>query len=155
MLKTIQSALLASLLLLANLAWADGDALLGQWATPDDRAVIEIYKQDGAYFGKFVYLQEPLYPAGHESGLAGQPKIDRNNPDESKRSRTIMGMNLLQDFVYKGKNTWHQGRIYDPEQGKVYKCTIKLKQDGTLKVRGYIGVSLFGRTQIWRPYNAN
>lgn len=153
MLKTITTSLLVPLLLLANMAWADADALLGKWITPEDKAVIEIFKQGNSYYGKFVSLKEPLYPEGHESGLAGQPKVDRNNPDASKRSEPIIGLNLLRDFVYKGKDTWHKGRIYDPENGKDYKCTIKLKQDGTLKVRGFIGVSLFGRTQVWRPHN--
>lgn len=153
MLRIIKTALLAQLLLFANLVWADADALVGKWITPEDKAVIEIYKQGDSYFGKFVSLKEPLYPEGHESGMAGQAKVDRMNPDESKRSQPIIGLNLLRDFTYKGKGTWHKGRIYDPENGKDYKCTIKLKSDGTLKVRGFIGVSLFGRTQVWRPHN--
>ena len=153
MLKTIKTVALIHLLFLSNIVLADGDALLGKWLTPEDKAVVEIYKQGDAYFGKFVSLKEPRYPQGHESGLAGQEKVDHNNPDEALRTRPIMGLNLLRGFVYKGKDTWHQGHIYNPENGKDYNCTIKLKKDGTLKVRGFIGVSLFGKTQIWRPHN--
>ncbi len=153
MTSIIKSTLMICLLTLANFAWADADRLLGTWITPEDKAVIEIYKQGDAYFGKFISLKEPLYPEGHESGLAGQPKVDRNNPDAAKRNDPIIGMNLLRGFSYKGKDTWHKGKIYDPENGKDYKCTIKLQKDGTLKVRGFVGISLFGRTQIWRPHN--
>jgi len=145
--------LVACMASLSSMAWADAEELLGSWITPEDKAVIEIYEQNGAYYGKFISLKEPLYAEGHESGLAGQAKVDRNNPDASKHNDPIIGLNLLRGFTYKGDHTWHKGRIYDPENGKDYKCTIKLQKDGTLKVRGFVGISLFGRTQIWRPHN--
>ncbi len=142
-------------LLCSSTAWANGDQLLGVWLSPDDKATIEIYQQDGKYSGRIIDLKEPLYPAGDESGLEGQPKIDRNNPDEALQDRPVIGLNLLRGFVYKGESKgvhqWHKGKIYDPGNGKDYKCTIKLNADGTLNLRGYIGISLFGRTQIWRP----
>lgn len=142
-------------LVLSTSAWANGDQLLGVWLSPEDKATIEIYQQDGKYFGRIVALKEPLYPADDEGGQAGQPKVDRNNPDESLRDRPVIGLNLLRGFSYKGESKgiheWHKGKIYDPGNGKDYKCTIKLNADGTLNLRGYIGISLIGRTQVWRP----
>ena len=57
---------------------------------------------------------------------------------------------LLTGFVADGPGKWSGGRIYNPEDGKTYKCKLTLQDDGTLKVRGYVGLSIFGKTQIWR-----
>jgi len=143
---------LCSLLLLsgASVANYDGDRLLGYWFTEGNSATVEVYLKDDQYFGRIVALKESLFPAGHESGLEGQPKVDRNNPDPDKQSQTIVGLNMLRGFAYMGNNKWKKGKIYDPENGKDYDCNIKLKDDGSLSVRGYIGLSLFGRTTIWR-----
>jgi uncharacterized protein (DUF2147 family) len=148
-----------SRLMLAVLLWfvvvpatADGNAILGNWATePEDHgyAKVEITKENDRYFGKIVWLSEPLFPRDDERGMGGQPKIDRENPDESLRDRPIVGLRILEDFEYTGKSQWKRGTIYDPASGKTYKCNLKLQDDGSLKVRGYVGVSLLGRTTIW------
>ena len=70
------------------------------------------------------------------------------NPDEARRNDPILGMNLVKGFTYKGKNKWAGGTIYDPNNGKTYKCKMSLKGDD-LKVRGFIGVALLGRTVHW------
>jgi uncharacterized protein (DUF2147 family) len=135
--------------------WANGEQIIGSWLTPDDKSVVEIYQQDGQYFGKFVSLKEPLYAVGHADGLEGQVKVDRNNPDVAQHEQPIIGLVMLNGMKYAGENNgkhkWADGTIYDPGNGKAYKCTIKLNDDGTLDLRGYIGISLFGRTQVWRP----
>ncbi|MCO4837772.1 MAG: DUF2147 domain-containing protein [Oceanospirillaceae bacterium] len=153
---TLLSALVAFIWVLStSLVLANGDEIIGSWLTPDDKAVVEIYQQDGEYFGKFVSLKEPLYPAGDKSGLDGQAKVDRNNPDATQHTQPIIGLVMLNGMEYagqkKGKHQWQGGTIYDPGNGKAYKCTIKLNADGTLDLRGYIGISLFGRSQTWRP----
>ena len=149
------SALVALVWVLStSLVLASGDKIMGSWVTPDDKAVVEIYQQDGKYFGKFMSLKEPLYPVGDKSGLDGQVKVDRNNPDATKHTQPIIGLVMLNGMEYagqkKGKHQWKGGTIYDPGNGKAYKCTIKLNADGTLDLRGYIGISLFGRSQTWR-----
>ncbi|HIG36472.1 MAG TPA: DUF2147 domain-containing protein [Oceanospirillaceae bacterium] len=135
--------------------WANGDQLIGSWLTPEDKAVVEIYRDGDQYFGKFIFLKEPNYAAGHEAGLDGQAKVDRNNPDASQHSQPIIGLVMLSGMNYsgekKGKHQWKGGKIYDPGNGKSYKCTINLNADGSLDLRGYVGISLFGRTQVWRP----
>ena len=134
-----------------SIASVEGDRLLAFWFTEDDDATVEIYREDDAYFGRIVALKNPLYADDTTTGMAGQPKVDLNNPDLDKQSRPIVGLNLLRGFIYIGDNKWRKGKIYDPENGKDYDCNIKLKDDGSLSVRGYIGFSLFGRTTIWRP----
>lgn len=133
-------------------AWADGpDGVLGVWITADGKARVEITKQGEVYNGNIVWLKEPLYPADDKSA-PGQPKVDRKNPDTSLQGRPIIGLPLIQGFKYAGDNVWSDGTIYDPDSGKLYSCKLTLMMDGSLRVRGYVGISLFGRTEIWaRP----
>jgi uncharacterized protein (DUF2147 family) len=132
---------------------AEGDGILGLWNTvPNDYgyARIEITEDNERYHGRVVWLSEPVYAADDERGMGGKSRVDRENPDPELRGRPIIGIRLLADFEYTGKDHWKRGTIYDPQNGKTYKCNIKLQDDGTLKVRGYIGMSLLGRTTLWR-----
>lgn len=146
--------LVALLVSVASLVSAvDRDAIVGVWATdPDDeggQAHIEIFANGDRFDGKIVWLEEPEYLPGDEDGEAGTPKVDTENPDPTLRSRPILGMTLLEDFVFDGGDTWHKGTIYDPNNGKTYKAKMKLADPNTLKVRGFIGFSLLGRTEDW------
>lgn len=134
-------------------AHADGpDSILGMWMTAAGKARVEITKQGSVYSGSIVWLKEPLYPADDKGAMGGKPKVDRHNPDKSLRTQPIIGLKLVQGFTYVGDNVWSGGTIYDPENGKTYSCKMTLMMDGSLRVRGYIGISLFGRTEIWtRP----
>lgn len=146
--------LLACLLLLvAAPAFADGpDGVLGQWITADGDARVEIVKHGDVYDGSIVWLKEPVYGPDDKEGTPGQPKVDVHNPDKSQQSRPIIGLPLVQGFKYAGDNVWSDGTIYDPKSGKLYSCKMTLMMDGSLRVRGYVGISLFGRTEIWtRP----
>jgi uncharacterized protein (DUF2147 family) len=62
----------------------------------------------------------------------------------------LLGYKILKDFEYVGKKVWENGTIYDPENGSTYSCTIKLTDKNTIDVRGYIGVSMIGRTDTWK-----
>lgn len=137
----------------ATTALADnGDAVVGMWLTKDGKARVEIVKDGDVYDGKIVWLKEPQYPADDAKGMGGQTKVDRENPDPSQRTQPIIGLPLVKGFKYAGDNVWNDGSIYDPESGKTYSCKMTLMMDGTLRVRGYVGISLFGRTEIWtRP----
>ena len=114
--------------------------ILGLWDTGESR--VEIYACGDLLCGRIAELDEPL-------DKNGKPKLDTENPDEALRSRPILGMDLIAGFSRAGKRKWEDGTIYDPRDGKTYKCVMKLKRDGTLKVRGYVGVSLFGKTVEW------
>jgi len=133
-----------ALFLMTGVASAEeADAVLGQWYTDAEKkdVVVEIYKDNDLYSGKVVWLKNP-------DEDDGTPKVDDENPDEARRNDPILGMNLVKGFTYKGKNKWADGTIYDPNNGKTYKCKMSLKGDD-LKVRGFIGVALFGRTVHW------
>lgn len=120
------------------------DALVGFWRTGDGKGVVQIYKQGTQYFGKIIWLAEPNDPT------TGKPKTDIKNEDEKLRSRPIIGLVNLRDFVFKKKNHWVDGNIYDPKSGNDYSCKIEMIDENTLEVRGYVGVSLFGRTDTWK-----
>ena len=125
----------------------DADAVVGTWITDGGKSKVEISKCDKGYCGKIVYLKEAVYPEGDP--MAGKKKVDRNNPDKAEHDQPIEGLQILYGFKFK-KDAWEGGRIYDPENGKTYKCTMKLTNDGnSLEVRGFIGFSLLGRTTIW------
>lgn len=125
----------------------DPDAVIGQWYTAGKESKVEITKEDGKYFGALVWLKDPLVEAGKPD--AGTPKLDTNNPDPAHKNDPILGLKFLKDFSFDGKENWSGGTIYDPESGKTYKCTMKLSNNDTLDVRGYLGIAAFGRTTQW------
>lgn len=133
---------------------ADADRILGLWATDKAEAHVEISRDENGYRGVIVWLKEPFYPADDEQS-PGEPKVDRENPGPALRERTITGLEIMKGFRYAGNDRWIDGTIYDPENGKTYKCRLRLTEDGTLKVRGYVGISLFGRTTEWTPVLAS
>ncbi len=121
-----------------------GDALIGVWEPSHGKARIKIDKIADKYYGRIVWLKEPNDPD------TGEPKLDKNNPDESMQSAPLRGYRMLKDFEYMGDGEWDGGTIYDPENGKTYSSVIKLKDNSTLDIRGYIGVKTFGRTDEWK-----
>jgi uncharacterized protein (DUF2147 family) len=132
--------LIAASFLINFLQTRSEDAIIGEWYNTEKDGKIEIFKEGDQYHGKLVWLQEPEED--------GQPKLDKNNADLSKRDRPLKGLRLLEDFEYRG-GTWENGTIYDPKNGKIYSSTIKLKDKDVLEVRGYVGISLIGRTVEW------
>lgn len=143
--------MIVSLAFVMPLSAGDVDPLLGLWLTePDDdggQAHVEITRSGEGYSGRLVWLEKPLYDADDEEGMGGQPRIDRENPKPELKTRPIQGLPILQGFVRSG-NKWTDGTIYDPNNGKTYRCKMHLKGE-KLKVRGYIGFSLIGRTAVW------
>jgi uncharacterized protein (DUF2147 family) len=117
------------------------DDILGSWANPSGEDHIVIYKKGNKYFGKLDWIKYP-------NDETGKPKTDKNNPDKKLRSRPDLGLELLKDFSFEGNNLYDDGTIYDPKNGKTYSCKMTLDGD-KLNIRGYIGISLFGRTEIF------
>ncbi len=116
------------------------DTILGKWLTDKGTSLVEVYQCGDAYCGKIVWLKEPL--------REGKEKTDDKNPDESLRSRKLVGLEILTGLKYKGDGKWEGGKIYDPESGKTYKCKAWMEGEN-LKFRGFIGFSLLGRTTTW------
>ena len=141
---------LGILLMLASAAIAQNpEALVGKWWNEEKDTQIEIYPCEGKFCGKILWLKESNFPDNDSKGMGGKPKIDRENPDVSKRERPILGMNIVWGFIPSGENLWEGGFIYNPREGKTYKCKLALENPDRLKVRGFIGVSLIGKTNIW------
>ncbi len=108
--------------------------VLGKWITEAGDAQVEIYKSGDKLNGKIIWLAK------------GPETTDSHNSDEKLRSRKLLGVNILSGLSQK-KDKWEGGRIYNPKNGKNYKCSIWLEGD-KLKVRGYLGV--FYETQTWK-----
>ncbi|MGB3619356.1 MAG: DUF2147 domain-containing protein [Catalinimonas sp.] len=146
----MKKALILTLVVLfftPSLRAADPGAIKGVWlASSSDGngdAHIRIYERGGRYYGKIVWLEEPNFPDG-------SPKVDGFNPDENLRDRPVEGLELLSGFEYDGDNVWEDGKVYNPEDGKTYSCKLTLVDPDKLEVRGYVGISLLGRTETWR-----
>jgi uncharacterized protein (DUF2147 family) len=119
----------------------EADKILGVWLSEDKTGKIDVYKANGKYFGKLIWGKTMYEPDGTTS------RKDVKNKDEKLRVRNLKDLVMLYDFSYRDE-AWDGGQIYDPYSGKTYSCTLKLK-DGKLNIRGYVGVSLFGRTSVW------
>ena len=94
---------------------------------------------------------------GPVGSIEGSPDDDERtpsdkdvlNPDPALRDRLLMGLTIMDGFKPAGDGKWKGGRIYDPNSGKTYKCKLTLVDADTLELRGYIGISLLGRTESW------
>lgn len=118
----------------------------GVWLTQYGDSKVTISKDaNGKFNGEISWLREP--------NKNGQPKVDDKNPDATLQSRPVMGLRILTGFRYdkKGKE-WVDGRIYDPKEGKTYKCLIWFEDNNCqeLHVKGYIGFSLIGKEVVWK-----
>ena len=108
--------------------------ILGKWVTESGDAQVEIYKSGNQLNGKIIWLQQ------------GPETKDKHNPDAKLKQRKLMGVNILSGLS-QSKKRWEGGTIYNPKNGKTYKCAIWSDGD-KLKVRGYIG-PLY-ETQTWK-----
>jgi uncharacterized protein (DUF2147 family) len=130
-----------ALLSFSTIAKAQTDRLEGLWYNDIKSAKILITREhNGKFYGKIVWLKEPL--------KNGKPKVDELNEDPKLRSRPRLGLPVLMNFEKDGDDQYSDGTIYDPNNGKTYSCKITYKGK-TLNIRGYIGISLFGRTTVW------
>lgn len=120
------------------------DGILGKWLIGDGAVCVEVTKSGAEYTGTIVWLRESTYPEGH--ALEGRPKIDRFNPDASRRDRPLLGLQVMEGLSYAGRNRWQGGVIYDADAGRTYRCMVTLESPDRLAIRGYVGLSLIGRT---------
>lgn len=143
--KIIITAIFATVLsnfVYSQTAPAEEDRIIGVWLTEEGKGKVQITRYGDKYGGKIIWLKTP-------NDENGNPKVDKNNPDVSKRKNPTLGLNNLLGFSYEGDGKYENGTIYDPANGKTYKCVITYENDNTLKVRGYIGISMVGRTATW------
>ncbi|MDK3023954.1 DUF2147 domain-containing protein [Cupriavidus taiwanensis] len=141
---TVRAAVLAATLLASAAALAQATPS-GTWKTIDDntgkpRGLVEITEKNGVYSGR-------LLKSFVDSD--GKPRVCDKCTD-ARKDQPLIGMTILSGLRKTGDNEWSGGEILDPENGKVYKSKMSLAEDGNkLNVRGFIGISLIGRTQTW------
>ncbi|MEM5278146.1 DUF2147 domain-containing protein [Cupriavidus taiwanensis] len=142
--STVRAAVLAATLLGSAAALAQATPS-GTWKTIDDntgkpRGLVEITEKNGVYSGR-------LLKSFVDSD--GKPRVCDKCTD-ARKDQPLIGMTILSGLRKTGDNEWSGGEILDPENGKVYKSKMSLAEDGNkLNVRGFIGISLIGRTQTW------
>jgi len=120
----------------------NAQSIIGEWETFDDLtgdklSVVEIYNTNGIYFGKIIHLfEDPL------DSVCDQCKDDNYK-------KPIIGLVIIKNLI-KDDEEYNEGTILDPNNGKSYKCYLELIGNNKLKLRGYIGFSILGRTQYWQ-----
>ena len=118
------------------------DPAMGYWLTENKRAVIHMEPCDQYLCGSIYWIIE------------GGMEFDEKNPIPELRKRKLCGLDVVTDLEYEGTGEWEDGHIYKADDGDVYSADINMQEDGTLKVRGYVGMSFLGKTQIWNRVNA-
>jgi uncharacterized protein (DUF2147 family) len=134
---------IAFILILTPCIYAQsGNEILGEWLPSKGNAHIKISRYGDYFSGRITWLKDPI------DDKTGKPQLDKNNPDSKMHKVPLLGYLIMQGFKFNG-NEWSGGTIYDPENGKLYSCRVKLKDKNTLDVRGFIGISLIGRSDTW------
>lgn len=119
-------------------------SVFGRWLSQDKDGVIEIsICGDGTACGRLAWFR----PSPEDADKP--PPVDEHDPDPALRGRPLCGLVILGGFKPKSDRDWVDGWVYDPENGKTYHATMRLARNDTLRLRGYIGIPLFGQTQVW------
>ena len=118
-------------------------SITGKWKTIDDetgevKSIVEIYEKDGKYYGKVIEIMNKARKDAKCEKCA-----------DSRKNKSVLGLVIITDMKKDG-DEFNSGKILDPETGKEYKCNISLENKNKLKVRGFIGFSIIGRTQYWQ-----
>ena len=140
--KIFSGLALAACIVWAGAARAQSQDVQGWWMDRAGKAGIYIAPCGGQLCGKIEWLRVPL-------DKAGKPKTDIHNNDPALRPRLLCGLQILGNFTPGDDGRWRGGWIYDPESGNTYKSVMHVGDDGKLHVRGYIGITLIGRSTVW------
>ena len=106
----------------------------GNWVTAD-KSVVDMYQCGEHICGKLVKFTAPV-------------TTDNRNPKPELRQRPLCGLMIAEGFRMTDATHITEGHVYDPESGKTYSGVITVEGDA-LKLRGYVGIPLFGRTEVW------
>ena len=121
-------------------ARAENVSPIGLWENED--ATFRIFESAGKLSAKIVALKVPKTPEGKE-------KTDIHNPDPARQGTPIIGLVFMSGFAKKSDTRWEGGTIYDPKSGNTYSCFMELESPDRIKVRGFVGLALIGRTDCW------
>jgi len=123
-------------------AAAQSPTPLGVWLDPSKRVHVEIEGCGEFLCGRILWFKWP-------DDAPHLPLLDIKNTDPDLRMRPLLGLTVLRDLRRTGESAWEGGRIYNPDDGVDYKARMWIQEDGTLRVRTYMLIPLFGKTQVW------
>lgn len=119
------------------------DPVEGLWLVENGKAVVEMKSCDqDSLCGAIRWLRDDA------------KQYDYKNPDESKRHTPLCGMQILWGFTHEAAGSWDDGKIYKADDGDIYHAIVSMNDDGTLHLRGHVGISLLGKSQTWARVNA-
>lgn len=132
--------LLITILLLISTVTTSAQSIFGKWESRDEitnnvDSIIEVYQKEGKAYARIIEITDKT----KKEALCTLCK-------DEKKNKPVLGMEILTGLEKDG-DEWSGGSILDPRNGKKYKCYIKLVNKNRLKLRGYIGISLFGKTE--------
>lgn len=140
-------AVAAILIFTATYVFAQADKITGYWLTEGNKSKVYVYKaKNGKYYGKITWLNEP-------NEEDGSPKLDKENPNENKRSKPLIGSIIVRGLTYDVDDKEWNGTIYDPENGETYDCYGWFDGNDTNKLllKGYVlGIKWLGRETSWK-----
>jgi uncharacterized protein (DUF2147 family) len=139
--KRIAFMLMILLISTGKMFAQNADKVLGVWLNAEKDAKVEIYKTGDKYYGKIVWGKNIYEPDGKTA------RTDLKNPDPKLRSRSLVNLVILNNFKF-DDGEWNGGKIYDPKSGKTYSCIMKFN-GSSLEIKGYVGITLLGRTTVW------
>ena len=121
-----------------------GSSPEGRWLTEKKNGIIEIFRCSGGEMlcGRLLWFRI-------DPGDPNPQGLDLQNPDPKQRNRRLCGLVFMTGFKPTESNNWEDGTVYDPDSGHTYNGTMRLQPDGALRLRGYIGISLIGRSEVW------
>lgn len=115
---------------------------VGVWQDSSKRVQVEIEPCGERLCGKLVWFKWP-------DDAQGLPLVDLKNTNPALRTRPLLGLTVLYGLRRSGERTWVDGKLYNPDDGVDYTARLTIRDDGTLGVRGYVLLPIFGRTHIW------
>lgn len=136
------SCLLLGLLLAALPASAQGPTPVGVWLHDNKRIEIEIAPCGDRLCAKIVWFRWP-------NDAQGLPLVDLKNSNAALRARPLLGLTVLEGLRRTGANSWEDGKVYNPDDGVDYQARMSMGEDGTLRIRAYVLLPLFGHTLVW------
>lgn len=143
----VRTLIAAVLFLAPSFSGAATPDVKGLWLTEKKGIIVDLYECDGGLCGRTVWLKKMF-------NKDGSPRLDVNNPDKALHSRHWCGIQVITNVRPDGPGKWDDGEVYDPKTGQTFDFEIKQKGEN-LKVRGYLGVKLLGKSEIWTRTDAS
>lgn len=132
-------------LIMKSSVQTEADFILGTWLSENKEGKILVYKEKDKYFGKVSWIKR--------KNADNSAILDFKNPDPVLKKQEVLGLVILKGFNFAGDDLWNGGTIYDPLSGNTYSSRIVKASSTVIKIRGFIGLPMFGRTTVWTRVN--